>query len=437
MNRSSKGLLWGALLLGAGFAIGHETARTGAATPATVTGHQPSAASAAPTSARRVLYWVSPMNPHQRSNHFKKDSMNMAYVPVYAPDTGGPTASTGLKVDSRMMQTLGVRVVAAKTRLLSHTITTVGTITVDDNRRYDVNLRVSGWIVALNARAVGDTVHKGQVLARIYAPKLYAAESEYLIARQQRDVLAGDGVVRAATQHLRLLGMSAGQVKALAARKRAQKLLTLRAPANGTVLALGARAGGYVTPGTTLFKLVDLSRVWARIALYSYQMPWVQVGDRVQLQLASVPGRNWTGTISFLYPTLDTASRTIEARVPLSNRQGLLRPGLYVHAEVAGAPRTALAVPSDAVLRMAGTDYVMQATGQGHFLPTQVLLGPASGNWVEIRQGLKPGDAVAESAQFLLYAESQLQQIRARMLGATPAPARPDGAPRASAGDQP
>lgn len=432
MNRTVAKLLWGAVLLAAGFALGREAGRFHAAPSPKKTAvhtHPPISKSAAGTSGRRVLYWVSPMNPHERSNHFKRDSMNMAYVPVYAPASQRSGAPTGLAVDPRMVQTLGVRLVRVRPRLLSHSIQSLGTITLDENRRYDVTLRTSGWIVALKVRAVGDVVHKGQVLARLYAPALYAAESEYLIAGERSGAGLRQGLARAAKQHLRVLGLSRAQIKALVARGHAEEQVTLRAPASGTVLALGARAGGYVRAGTTLFKLADLQRVWARIALYSYQLPWVQLGDRVQLALASVPGRTWSGRIRFLYPTLNPENRTVEARVPLSNGHGLLRPGMYVRAQVEGTPRTALAVPSDAVLRMAGTDYVMQATGQGHFLPTQVRLGASSGGWVQVKRGLKEGDRVAESAQFLLYAESQLQQVQARMLGPTPTPATAAGGP--------
>ncbi|HET9122397.1 MAG TPA: efflux RND transporter periplasmic adaptor subunit [Acidiferrobacteraceae bacterium] len=425
MKRSTAVVLWSAALLAAGFAMGREASRmygtSGSKKSVAHThAHAPKATAAAP--ARRVLYWVSPMNPHERSNHFKRDSMNMAYVPVYAPATPGSAPPTGLAVDPRMVQTLGVRLVRVQPRLLNHQIRSLGTITLDENRRYDVTLRTSGWIRSLKVRAVGDVVRKGQVLARLYAPALYAAESEYLIARDRSRTGLHQGLTRAAAQRLRVLGFSRAQIKALAARGHAREQATLRAPASGTVLALGARAGGYVHAGTTLFKLADLRRVWARIALYSYQLPWVQLGDRVELALASAPGHTWHGRIGFLYPTLDPQNRTVEARVPLSNRRGLLRPGMYVRAQVEGAPRTALAVPADAVLHMAGTDYVMQATGHGHFLPTQVRLGASSGGWVQVRRGLSEGDRVAESAQFLLYAESQLQQVRARMLGPTPAP---------------
>ncbi|MHB1832344.1 MAG: efflux RND transporter periplasmic adaptor subunit [Acidiferrobacteraceae bacterium] len=419
MNRTVGFMVSGALLFAGGLGLGWQWGRRAqiAQQPVKTTQVSRPAGGATPRAGRRVLYWVSPMNRNEHSNHFKKDSMNMAYVPVYAPSANGQAAPTGVAVDPRMVQTLGVRLITVKPRRLSHEVKTVGTVGLDENRLYDVNLRVPGWVVRLDARAVGDTVRKGQVLAQIYAPKLYAAESEYLIVRAQSHGVIQRDVAQAAATRLQLLGMSRAQIRRLGARNRAQKFMVLRAPVNGTVLALGARAGGYVTPGTTLFEIADLSHAWVKIALYSYQLPWVQVGDPVRLQLANGSGRVWRGPITFLYPTLDPSSRTVEARVRLADPHGQLRPGSYIQATVEGKPRTALAVPQDTILHMGAADYVMQATGQGHFLPTQVLLGPQSAGWVEIQRGLKDGDHVAEGAQFLLYAESQIQQIQSRMLG--------------------
>ncbi|MHB8455761.1 MAG: efflux RND transporter periplasmic adaptor subunit [Acidiferrobacterales bacterium] len=419
MNKTTATLgIWGTILFGAGLILGWQfgpAART-AGTPAAKTAH-PAKVAVTP-SARRVLYWVSPMDPNQRSDHPKKDSMNMAYVPVYASSPES-TSPTGLEVDSRMVQTLGVRLVTVRPRSLGHEINTIGTITVDENCLHDLNLRVSGWVVDLAVRAVGDTVRRGQLLAKIYSPQLYAAQNEYLIARGQSKLLPHQGVEHAAAERLRLIGMSSAQIVALAARGRAQQLMSIRAPENGTVLALGVRSGGYVTPGTRLFELADLSRVWAKIALYSYQIPWVQLGDPVQLRFAHGQKPIRAGHITFLYPTLDPANRTVEGRITLANNDGQLRPGMYVNASIQGMPTTALAAPADAILHMVNADYVMVATGQGHFMPTQVMLGPQSQGWVAVRLGLKSGDRIAESAQFLLYAESQLQQIKSRMLGPT------------------
>ncbi len=418
-------ILAAAVLFGTGLAIGVMW-HAGAHLPGTVGSRSAPAENSKATypenSARRVLYWVSAMNPKQRFDHPGKDSMGMDYVPVYAPAAVSAVPEAGLAVSPRMVQTLGVRLVTVQPRRLGQEIHSVGIVTVDENRRYDVNLRVSGWVTDLRVRAVGDAVRRGQLLATLYSPELYAAQNEYLIARGQSRLLANGALERAAVEKLELLGMTRTQIAALAARGKARKLMPVLSPADGTVLALGTRTGGYVTPGMTLFKLADLGRVWVKVALYSYQLPWVALGDPVRLRLAHDPAKVWNGRVSFLYPMLNETNRTLEARLTFDNPAGMLRPGMYVNATLLGTPRTALAIPADAVLRSTEGDYVMVAEGQGRFLPTQVALGPESGGWVEIRAGLKKGEQVAESAQFLLYAESQVQQLNARLLGPTPAP---------------
>ncbi len=412
-----------AILFGSGVVIGlvwHAvTNRPSAAGPGSAESVQRQTPQNRGPSGRRILYWVSPMNPKQRFDHPGKDSMGMEDMPVYAPTPGSTAPVQELTVSPRMVQTLGVRLVAVQPRRMGHAIHTVGIVSVDGNDRFNINLRVSGWVTNLRVRAVGDTVRRGQLLATLYSPELYAAQNEYLIARRERRFAGKTAIEYAALEKLELLGMTRAQIAALDARGRAQKLTPVLSPAAGTVLALGARTGSYITPNTVLFKLADLRRVWVRLPFYSYQLPWVGLGNPVHLRLANDPAKTWNTRVSFLYPALNTASRTVEGRASLDNPAGLLRPGMFMDATVLGTPRMALVVPTGAVLRSAGGDYVMVAEGRGHFIPVEVALGPESGGWVEIRRGLEKGEQVVTSAQFLLYSESQVQEINARLLGPT------------------
>ncbi|MHB1586351.1 MAG: efflux RND transporter periplasmic adaptor subunit [Acidiferrobacteraceae bacterium] len=428
MNRTANAVLLSAIVFfAAGFAAaweefahGHPIAnhpRRGAHAPAKAT-----------KSGRKILYWASPMDPSKHSDHFKRDHMHMAYVPVYAPSQGS-THEAGLSVDPRMIQSLGVHLTTATMRVLGREINTFGTIHVDQNRRFDVSPRTSGWLTNLKVRAIGQEVKKGELLAEIYSPAIFAAENEYAVILKEQGQPGGKEMTAAARQRLALLGVGRREIKALTAGRVPRDVMNVRAPANGTVLALGAHEGGYVHAGQRLFKLADLSTVWADVSLSSNQLPWVRVGNPVTLSLASDPESRFQGRVVFLYPTLDPSNRTVAARVALANPQGMLRPGAFVNAMVLGQPRRALAVPADAVLRTQNADYVMRATGGGHFLPTQVHLGPEAHGWQEVSSGLKPGDRIAESAQFLLFAESQMQQVKARMLGpaatTTETPERP------------
>ncbi|MBU2774454.1 efflux RND transporter periplasmic adaptor subunit [Acidithiobacillus ferrooxidans] len=365
---------------------------------------------------RHILYWAAPMNPKIHSDHPMKDSMGMAYIPVYASSPNAQKGSS-LSIDPRLAQNLGVRLVDVQRRQMGHAIHTVGTVAVDENQVYSVTPRFSGWVTRLNVRAVGDPVQRGQVLAEIYSPELYSAQQEYLIARRQGGEMEGPALLAAAKAKLRLLGMPEDEIAALARRGTAERDVPLMAPASGVVETLNVRQGGYVSPQTNVYAIANLDRVWVNVALYSYQLPWVRIGNPVRLHLPAYPGKTWKGRLNFLYPTLDPKSRTVTARLSFPNPGGNLRPGTYADATILASPEETLAVPSSAVLRTAQGDYVMLGEGQGHFLPVQVALGPEADGWVAINKGLKTGDRVVESAQFLLYSESQFQSVKARMLG--------------------
>ncbi|MDD5004366.1 MAG: efflux RND transporter periplasmic adaptor subunit, partial [Acidithiobacillus sp.] len=365
---------------------------------------------------RHILYWAAPMDPKIHSNHPMKDSMGMAYIPVYASSPNAKKES-GLSIDPRLAQNLGVRLVAVQRRQMGHAIHTVGTVAVDENRVYSVTPRFSGWVTRLHVRAVGDPVQRGQVLAELYSPELYGAQQEYLIARRQGGATEDPALLAAARAKLRLLGMPEDEIAALARRGTAERDVPLLAPASGVVETLNVRQGGYISPQSNVYEIANLDRIWVNVALYSYQLPWVKTGDPVRLHLAAYPGRVWAGRLNFLYPTLDPKSRTVTARLSFSNPGGNLRPGMYADATIVARPEEALAVPSSAVLHTAQGDYVMLGENGGHFLPVQVALGPEADGWVAINKGLKTGDRVVESAQFLLYSESQFQSVKARMLG--------------------
>lgn len=371
----------------------------------------------------QILYWVNPMNPGIHSDHPMKDSMGMDYVPVYASGPGAPK-TPGLSIDPRLAQNLGVRLVNVQRRRMGHAIHTVGTVAVDENRIYSVNPRFSGWVERLNVRAVGDPVQRGQVLAEVYSPELYSAQQEYLIARRQGGTTEDTALLAAARAKLRLLGMPEGEIAALGRRGAAQRDVPLMAPASGVVESLDVRQGGYVSPQTDIYEIANLDRVWVDVALYSYQLPWVRIGNPVRLHLPAYPGKAWEGRLNFLYPTLDPKNRTVTTRLSFPNPGGKLRPGAYATATILASPKETLAVPSSAVLRTAQGDYVMLGAGQGHFLPVQVALGPEADGWAAIDKGLKAGERVVESAQFLLYSESQFQSVKARMLGGNTAPGK-------------
>ncbi len=382
---------------------------------------------------RRILYWANPMNPSVHSDHPMKDNMGMAYTPVYAPSAGGHAASghPGLLVDPRLRQSLGVRLIPVQLRQMGRPIHTVGNVVVDENRVYAINPRFSGWVERLNTRAVGDPVRNGQVLAWVYAPALYTAEREYFIARGAPGIAGNMRLKRAARARLRLLGLTRSDIQALDRRGKPLRYIPVKAPVSGVVQRLGVHQGGYISPRHDFMRIANLDRVWMNVAIYSSQLPWVRIGDPVRLTLPTYPGRVWAGHVTFLYPTLDPKTRTVTARLSVPAQDGVLRPGMYAQATVLARPRKALAVPASAVLRTRRGDFVMVGSGHGHFVPVQVALGPSSRGWTAIRRGLTAGEKVVDAAQFLLYSESQIQAVQARML---PTGTVRDHGPRRSTG---
>lgn len=344
----------------------------------------------------------------------------MAYIPVYAPRSSAHRA-TGLSINPRMTQNLGVRIVKVQNRQMGHAIHTVGTVVVDENHVYAVNPRFSGWVEQMYVRAVGDSVQKGQVLAEIYSPELYSAEQEYLIARRLQGTTADPALVAAAQAKLQLLGVPKDEIVALAQRGKAKRDIPLIAPASGVVEKLNIHPGSHLSPQTNPYEIANLHRVWVNVAVYAYQLPWIAIGNPVRLRLPAYPDHSWKGHLRFLYPTINHQNRTVTARLSFTNTDGKLRPGSYADATILASPREALAVPSSAVLHTRQGNYVMLRENDGHFLPVQVALGPEADGWVAINKGLKLGDRVVVSAQFLLYSESQFQSVKARMLGSSDA----------------
>ena len=380
--------------------------------------------SAAPeNSSPAILYWRNPMNPSIHADHPMKDNMGMDYLPVYARTN--PAENRGISVDSRLRQTLGVKVVTVVRQPFSRTIHTAATVTFDRRRLRTLSVRFQGWIRTLTVRAPGDFVHKGEVLARVYSPELASSEKEALIAleatRSDPSSHENRELWEAARDRLRLLGVPASEIDRLKRTSQPLSTLPVQSPDSGVVTDLPLRPGSAVTTGQPLMTLADLSRVWVDVALYSDQSNWVKPGDSVTLRLPHIPGRIYRGPIRFADPKLNTTSRTVRARVALLNTDGFLKPGMYMEATLhPESRRDVLVIPRQALIRTQGRTVVITETGQGYFRPVRVRPGLRSDRRVEVLSGLKEGDRVVVSGQFLLDAESRFENISDRMEGDQP-----------------
>lgn len=375
------------------------------------------------TGERKPLYWYDPMKPDQ---HFDKPGkspfMDMQLVPKYGDDT----ASVGtVTVSPQMVQSLGIRLAEVTLAPLSAAIEGAGTVSADENRIEVVQARAAGWVEKLYVRAQGEPVQRGQLLAEIYAPELYTAQQEFLLARRAQDATLTDG----ARERLRLLGVSAAQIARLEKTGTATRSVSFYSPVNGVVQELGARLGMQLMPGTTLFSLVDLSSVWVLAEIPEASAALANVGTKVDVQIAALAGRHFSGQVEYVYPDVTAQTRTLKLRVKLQNPALELKPGMYARVRFAEDTRQALSVPSEAVIRTGTRSVVIVAADATHFQPKEVRIGAEANGRTEILDGLEEGQQVVASGQFLIDSEANLRGAFSKIGGveqSVPAPASTD-----------
>jgi membrane fusion protein, copper/silver efflux system len=323
---------------------------------------------------------------------------SMADVPGLAP----------VELTADRIQLIGMRTAKLERAELAESIRTVGFITADEEGLARIHTRFAGWIEALNVSKTGQKVNRGQVLAAIYSPELFAAQSEFLNAKKwaRTDTidLAAD-----ARRRLELLGISSEEIDEIERTGKPKRALAIRSPVSGYVTTKNALLGMYVQPGTELFEVADLSTVWVLADVYEYEVARVAVGQKARLSLAAFPGKTFSGRVDFIYPTLDPESRTLRLRIVFPNREGTLKPSMYGEVSIELAEQSGLVVPREAIVDTGELQYVFLALDGGRFEPRRVRVGARAGEKVEVLEGLVEGDVVVTTANFLLDSESRLQ----------------------------
>ena len=346
-------------------------------------------------------------------------SIAPAAVAAEAPAPVGSTGRGDVVLDTRRQQLIGVRTVAARRTTMAPQIRAAGTITYDETRQAEISTRVDGWIRDLRADYTGRTVRRGETLFTLYSPDLIATENEYLLALRGHinpgshlDDEAGryaDRLVAAARERLLRLDMTDDDVAALEQRGRASEVLTFRSPVSGVIVDKAALRGMRVAAGQMLYRVVDLSSVWAEAEVNETDLASLRVGMPATVVVDAYPDRAIEGRISYIFPTVSERTRTARVRLTLPNPHGLLKPNMLATVSLETATSDALVVPSDAVVDTGTQHLVFVAEGDGHFAPRNVKLGRRSPGESEIVSGLKDGDEVAASATFFLDSESQLR----------------------------
>lgn len=363
---------------------------------------------------RKVKYYKSTMLLGEISQAPRKDSMGMEMVPVYEDEA--PNAAT-ISIDPVTIQNMGIRVGTVVRGRLRRTIRTVGNIQPNETALTDVTTKFTGWIEKLYVDSTGKEVKKGDPLFDIYSPDLYSAQNEFLLA------LNGPANMKqSALTRLKYFDVPDDQIAALEKTRQIKKTLQIKAPADGVVLEKMVVEGQMVEAGMKLYQLADLAIVWLQSQIYEQDLACVRRGQEAVATLSYLPGRKFHGRVTYVYPTVDEKTRTAQVRMEFHNPGLFLKPGMFATVELeAELDPSALLVPDSAVLRSGEKTTAFVALDGGKFEPRTITLGPrGENNMYQVLSGLKEGEHVVTSGQFMLDSESQLREAIQKMIEPVP-----------------
>ena len=337
----------------------------------------------------------------------------------------GSAGEITVSSDQRLRYGITLGVVAL--RPLVFETRTAGVVGIDETRVAQFAPKVSGVVERLFVNFTGQPVRRGQPLLQIYSPDLFAAQQEMLLAASlQRElgrtqipgVPSGTtNLVEAARQRLRLADISEGEIAAIQRSGRVRRALTLYSPASGVVITKNVVNGQPVSAGEVLYGIADLSQVWIDVQVREAEAAAVRSGSVAYLSFAAIPGPELPGRVTYVYPTIDSVARSVRARIVLANPAGALKPGMYATVRILTPTRSALAVPAAAVLRTGEREIVFIELPSGNLAPREVRTGMTAGGYTEIISGIRSGQRIVTSAQFLLDSESNLGEIMKGMIG--------------------
>jgi membrane fusion protein, copper/silver efflux system len=407
----------------AGLSQGMHASVTGANSASPAAGAPQRIGDRDPKTGKRVLYWHDPMVPAQKFDRpGKSPSMNMPLVPVYE---GGAEAG-GITISPRVQQNLGVRTAEVTRGELHIAISAVGNVTYNERDVALVQARANGFLERLYVRAALDRVRRGQALAQLYVPDWVAAQEEYLSVKRMQSAGMTE-LLGSARERMRLAGMTDEQIRRIEKDGKVEPRLTITAPIDGVVTELAAREGMTVVVGAPLFRINGLRSVWLNAELPENVAAIARPGNNVEARAPALPGEVFNGTVNAILPDVSLATRTVKARIELANPQYQLTPGMFATVQFATASRAdVLSVPSEAVIQTGTRSLVMVAEGEGEFTPVTVETGLDADGRTEIRSGLKAGQKVVVSGQFLVDSEANLRATGSRLSGEPTSSSDPD-----------
>jgi Cu(I)/Ag(I) efflux system membrane fusion protein len=380
---------------------------------------------------------------------------NIHLMPVFAQGHAGHTAQPlaaeedvpQVEISPEQQQLIGVKTVKVSVKSLQKVIRTVGRIEADERKLTTINTKIEGWMEKLYVDYTGRYVRKGEPMAEIYSPELLAGQQEFIsalkwagrqavAAHPEGDAYSGHGktppvkdsepvyelqkalvkdavaVLDAARERLRLWDISEKQIKKIEETGTPVRTLTLYSPVSGFITQKMVVQGMKVMPGEKLFDVADLSSLWIVADIYEYELPFVRVGQWAKITLSYLPGREYSSLIDYVYPSLSAETRTAKVRLAIANPEGALKPQMFVNVEIKVNLGRKLAIPESALIDTGRGQVVYVDRGGGFFEPREVQLGLRADGVAEVLRGLKAGETVASSANFLIDSEAQLKGVK-------------------------
>jgi Cu(I)/Ag(I) efflux system membrane fusion protein len=357
----------------------------------------PIARAADPCPGSKVKFYRDPMGGPGTSPVPKKDSMNMDYIPVCEGE--GPGVPGAVHISTDRVQRLGVRTAEVTERDLSRTVRAFATLQFDERKQYVVAPKYSGWIEKLFVNATGDTINKGQPLFEVYSPELAVMQQEWR--------LAGRGGY--AADKLRSLDYPEAELEKLR-RGETFRTVTIRSSASGIVVQKTAVEGMRFNLGDALFRIVDLSTMWVMAEVYEQDLGFVKPGDTAHISVNAWPDQALEGKVTFIYPSVEPATRTARVRIEVPNADGRLRAGMAATVDIlTPVAGSRLAIPSSALIDTGRRQVVLVERGEGRYEPKPIKIGARMSEWVQVTDGLASGERVVTQANFLIDAESNIR----------------------------
>lgn len=391
-------------------------------------GHGLHGGTASASASDQKELWTCPMHPQILEDHPGSCPIcGMDLVPVAdqastasdehpMPDDGGPVVT----VDPKVVQRMNVTTTTLERRDLRRAVRTVGSLDYDQEHMVTVTTKYPGFVEKLYVRSVGEPIEEGQPLFDVYAPELVQTQQELLSAMAYATRLEGapeatraraDALVAAARQRLAFWDIGPDQVAKIIASGEPIRALTVRAPASGLVMQLAHGLEGMrIQPGMDVIHIAGIDPLWLRVEVFDDQLAWIGPGSPAKVSLSYLPGESFTARVRYIEPEVAEKTRTVQLVLEVANPSGKLRVGMYATVELeATVVRNAVAVPTQAVLRTGDRSIVVEALGDGRFVPRVVELGLEADGYLQVLSGLDSGTEIVTSSQFLIDSESNLR----------------------------